>query len=202
MCHKQIIQCFPLMENMQNKFWDETLAWHWEWRCPSLFRNTGSQSLTNLIYMKHYLLGSLIEMILGNISTCVIFSGQLAMSLCGCVDSRQCRLYCSWFTKVSPWARILNLFKPWVVFKLKETNRCTQVVVFAFSVALAIPPSCICRAVLPLAALSGVAALCVQCVLHSSYSGFLGLCSSERRPSSGASSLLWPQVFLNFFKAR
>ena len=36
-----------------------------------------------------------------NISTCVIFSGQLVMSLSGCVEGQQGRLQCSWFTKAS-----------------------------------------------------------------------------------------------------
>lgn len=129
-------------------------------------------------------------MMFGNISTCMIFSGQLVLSLSDCVYRRRGHLYCSWFTKTSLWARILNSFKPWGLLKLKETKRCTQVLVFASSVALAVPPSCICKAVPSLTALSGTAALCVQCSLHSSYSGFLGLCSNERRPSSGASYLL------------
>lgn len=129
-------------------------------------------------------------MMFGNISTCMIFSGQLVMSLSGCVDRQQGHVYCSCFTKASLRARILNSFKPWVVFKLKETNRHTQVLIFASSVALAMPPSCICKAVLSLTALSGTAALCVQCSLHSSYSGFLGLRSNESRPSSGVSYLL------------
>lgn len=152
MCHKQIIQCFPRWKTWEINYEVRHLPFTESEVVQSPFRNTGFQSLINLIYMKH-LPGSWREMMFGNISTGMIFRGELVMSLSGCVDSWQGRLYCSWFTKASLQARILNSFKPWVVFKLKETNKCTQVLVFASSVSLAMPPSCICKAVLSLTAL-------------------------------------------------
>lgn len=70
MCHKQIIQYFLLMENMRIKLWDI---------CPSLGvklpRNTGFQSLINLVYMK-CLPGSWKEVMFGNISTCMILQNH------------------------------------------------------------------------------------------------------------------------------
>lgn len=72
-------------------------------------------------------------------------------------------LFCSWFAKTSLQNKILNLFKCWIVSKLKETNRCTSVL-FASSVALVVPPLCICKAFLSQTALSSKAA-CVYIVL-------------------------------------
>lgn len=119
----------------------------------------------------------------GKISRCMIFSDQLLMTLSGCVDRWQGHLYSSWFTKSLLQARILNVFKPWVVFKQKETNKHTQVLVFASLLALAMAPSCTFKAFLSLTTPSDMSALCVQCSLHSSYSGFLGL-SSNKRPNT------------------
>lgn len=87
MCHEKIMQCFPQWKTWEINYEIKHLPFSESEVVQSPFRNTGFQSLINWIFMKH-LPESWKEMMFGNISICMIFSGQLVMSLSGWTGSR------------------------------------------------------------------------------------------------------------------
>lgn len=116
MCHEKIMQCFPQWKTREINYEIKHLPFSESEFVQSPFRNTGFQSLINWIYMKH-LPGSWREMMFGNISICMIFSGRFVMSLRGWTGGRaicailgSLRHQCGWEFQTRS---SLGLFSSW-----------------------------------------------------------------------------------------